>query len=729
MSIIFNKEKKIFKIENNNFSYIFYINQLGILVKLYLGKKINDLDLNSFSYINNLNADSYNFLDLKTNKEVINDKDNYFSGLTSDIEAPSFLTYDKRGPLVIINHQDNSSLTDFRYVSHKIYKDKKPLEGLPHFDNKDVETLEITLKDLKDNIYLIMYYSIYDGIDGIIRHNEIINKTKKEIRINRINSLCLDLPSLEYDLLSVYGTYATDRILERQKLTHNIISITENSGGKGFYHNPMCMLINKEANDNYGEVIGLGLVYSSNFKFDFIGNPLNKLRVLIGINDENFEYVLDSNKNFISPEAIIIYSNEGINKVTHQFHDLIREHILRKVEGFENTILLNSWEGCMFDFDTNKIMNFISKAKKMDVNLFVLDDGWFSKRNDDFSSLGDWEVNTDKIDLKKVIDYAHSLNIKFGIWIEPEMISFNSDLFKEHPDYALMDKDVNPTTLRHQLVLNLTKKEVRDSIFSKICKIFDTYDIDYCKWDFNRILTEAIDNSNFKINKSLYHNFILGTYDLLNRFINRYPKILLETCAGGGGRFDLGMLYYSSQIWGSDETDGVSRTLIQYATNLFYPLKVIGAHVSARKFLSIKEKASIAMFGTFGYELDPTKLTDEDLIEVKVSNKRFLDNKELIDEGDYYPLISPYNNNFVSFEVVSKDKKELIFFFMNYRQVNWESRFIKLKGLDKNKLYKNDYDNNIFYGDFYMNVGLNLSMGMQSFTPLIIKLTQIDDEK
>ena len=221
------------------------------------------------------------------------------------------------------------------------------------------------------------------------------NKTKKEIRINRINSLCLDLPSLEYDLLSVYGTYATDRILERQKLTHNIISITENSGGKGFYHNPMCMLINKEANDNYGEVIGLGLVYSSNFKLDFIGNPLNKLRVLIGINDENFEYILDSNKSFISPEAIIIYSDEGINKVTHQFHDLIREHILRKVEGFENTILLNSWEGCMFDFDTDKIMNFISKAKEMDVNLFVLDDGWFSKRNDDFSSLGDWEVNTD----------------------------------------------------------------------------------------------------------------------------------------------------------------------------------------------------------------------------------------------------------------------------------------------------------------------------------------------
>ncbi|MBO8427004.1 MAG: alpha-galactosidase, partial [Firmicutes bacterium] len=316
--------------------------------------------------------------------------------------------------------------------------------------------------------------------------------------------------------------------------------------------------------------------------------------------------------------------------------------------------------------------------------------------------------------------------MKFGLWIEPEMISFNSELFKKHPEYVLFDKSVNPTTLRHQLVLDLTIKEVRDYIFESIEKIFDNYEIDYCKWDFNRIITEPISQMSSENNDCLYHKFILGTYDLLSRFIRCYPNILLETCAGGGGRFDLGMLFYSHQIWGSDETDGVSRTLIQYATNLFYPLKVIGSHISARKYLSIKEKGAIAMFGTFGYELDVTKLNEEEIEEVKIANFRFLNNKKLIDEGDYYPLISPYNNNFVSWEVVSEDKKELIFFFMNYKQVNRESRFIKLKGLDKNKYYINDFDNLKYRGDFYMNIGLNLSIGMQSFTPILIKLKETD---
>ena len=726
MGIRFLNASKIFILENKEFSYIFYINHLNILTKLYFGKRINDLSINSFNYINNLNADSYNFLDLKEDKEIINSNP-YFSGLTSEVEAPSFLTFDKRGSLVSIKHKDNSLLTDFRYVSHKVYKKEFEIEGLPYFNKKSSETLEITLKDIKDDIYLVMYYSVYEDLNVILRHNEVINKSSSDIEITNFSSFCLDLPSLDYDLLSVYGTYATDRILERQKLTHNIISLTENSGGKGFYHNPMCMLIKENANDDFGEVIGLGLVYSSNFKFDFIGSPLNKLRVLVGINNEDFNIKLKKNEKFITPEGIIVYSNEGINKVTHTFHDAIRKHLLRKVPSkFKNTILLNSWEATGFDFDTLKIKSFIKKAKEMDINLFVLDDGWFGKRNDDTTSLGDWNINLEKINLKEVIDYAHSLNMKFGLWIEPEMISFNSELFKKHPEYVLFDKSVNPTTLRHQLVLDLTIKEVRDYIFESIEKIFDNYEIDYCKWDFNRIITEPISQMSSENNDCLYHKFILGTYDLLSRFIRCYPNILLETCAGGGGRFDLGMLFYSHQIWGSDETDGVSRTLIQYATNLFYPLKVIGSHISARKYLSIKEKGAIAMFGTFGYELDVTKLNEEEIEEVKIANFRFLNNKKLIDEGDYYPLISPYNNNFVSWEVVSEDKKELIFFFMNYKQVNRESRFIKLKGLDKNKYYINDFDNLKYRGDFYMNIGLNLSIGMQSFTPILIKLKETD---
>ena len=730
MEIRFDEKSKTFFLKAEKFTYIFYVNHLNILTKLYFGEpiEIGEINNNLLNFINNLNADSYNYFDLKTQKEVIN-QDPYFSGLTSEIEAPSFLTYDKRGALVEIRHSDNSSLTDFRYVSHKIYTGKEDLDDLPHFNDKDALTLELLLKDIKDEIYLKMFYTLYEGENILVRHNEIINKSKNEVKILRANSLALDLPTLDYDLLSVYGTYATDRILEREELKHNITSITENAGGKGFYHNPMCMLLKKDTTYDNGEIIGIGLVYSGNFKFDFIGNPLNKLRCLIGINDENFEYPLKTNETFVTPEAFISYSKKGINSMSHIFHNAIKNHLLRKVDGFNKTILLNSWEGCMMDFNTQKIIKFIDKAKEMGVNLFVLDDGWFAKRNSDDSSLGDWYVNKDKIDVKKVVDYAHSKNIKFGIWIEPEMISFDSELYRAHPEYALYDRTVNPTVLRHQFVLDITKKEVRDYIFNQIKTLFEEYHFDYCKWDFNRLLTETVSQMEPSKSSYLYHAFTLGSYDLLNRFMKTFPNVLLETCAGGGGRFDLGMLYYSSQIWGSDETDGVARTLIQFATNVFYPLKVIGSHVSARKFLSIKEKAAVALFGTFGYELDPTKLSDEELKEVKISNEWFDKYKDLIDEGDYYSLISPYGNNFVAWEVVKKDQSEALIFFMNYRQVNRESRFLKVHGLKKDAYYQNDLTNDVFKGDIYSKIGLNLSSGRQSFTPSLIHLKEVSDEK
>lgn len=726
MNINFDSNYKVFTLEGKNFLYIFYINYLGIPVKLYFGKKIflNGIDERFFNHVNNLNADSYNYFDFATKKEVINNEQ-YFSGLTSDLEAPSFSTYDKRGALVEIKHDDGSYVTDFRYVNYEIYEGKKELENLPHFDSQKCLTLEVLLKDIKCDIYLKMFYTVYEDLDIIVRHNEIINNSDKTVYLNKAYSLCLDMSDLDYELLSVYGTYATDRILERQKLRHNLVSITENAGGKGFYHNPVCMLLRSDTTYNCGEAIGFGLVYSSNFRFDFIGNPLNKLRCLIGINSENFALTLNKNDKFVTPEAFFIYANKGINSLTHGYHDVIRNHLLKKNPYEKKPILLNSWEGCMMDFDTEKILKFIKKSKQMGVNLFVLDDGWFGKRNDDTSSLGDWEVNIKKIDLKRVIDYAHSLKMKFGLWIEPEMVSFDSKLYREHPDYALYDETINPTSLRHQFVLDITREDVREFIFDKIKNIFDNYDIDYCKWDFNRIITEAHSQKNIQANNQIYHAFITGTYDLLNKFTKRYPKILLETCAGGGGRFDLGMLYYSPQIWGSDETDGVARTLIQYATNIFYPLSCIGSHVSARKFLSIKEKAAIALFGTFGYELDPTKLNNEDLEEVKISNLWFKKYKKLIDEGDYYSLISPYNNNFVAREVVSKNKNEAIIFYMNYRQVNWESRFLKIQGLKEDYIYKNDLSNDCFSGSVYMNIGLNMSSGRQSFTPSLIYLKRI----
>lgn len=728
MLIKFNDKNKTFRIENCSFTYLIKINEFNILEKLYFGKKLNESDNNLSDFASKVYGDNYSFYDLNSKKEV-SGKESYF-GQGSLVEAPSFMSYDKGEPLIAITHDDNSSVTDFRYVSHKIYDGKPIFDDMPYIkcEKQLCKTLEIKLKDIKSDIFLILYYSLIENKSVIIRHNEIISYSKSEVKINKAYSMCLDLPDMNYKVLSVYGKYASDRLLEEQEIKHNQIIIGDNAGGKGFYHNPMMMLKSIDSNDATGEAIGFGLVYSGNFKFLIQGLQLDETRVLLGLNDENLEISLEQNQKFKTPEAVMVYSCDGSDFVTNTFHDLIRENLLRRSPfEKENIIVLNSWEATYFDFNTEKILSFIDSAKKLNINMVVLDDGWFGKRNNDFSSLGDWEVNFNKINLHKVIDYAHSLDIKFGLWVEPEMISYDSGLFKNNPSFALFDKTTKPTVLRHQFVLDLTSKIVRDNIFNQLTKVFDEYKVDYVKRDFNRLLTEAYSQTlDSKHQKEIFHLFTLGTYDLLNRFVNRYPNILLETCAGGGGRFDMGMLFYSSQIWGSDETDAIQRTKIQYATNIFYPLKVIGSHVSSRKFLSIKEKAAVAMFGTFGYELDPLKLNKSDIKEVDSSNRLYCEFSDLIKNGNYYSLINPFvNSNFVSWMVIDKNKDVSVVFFMNYLHSNRSSRHLKLKGLDPSKKYLNSLTNEVYYGDYYLNIGLNLSMGMVSFTPQIIKLWKI----
>ena len=414
--------------------------------------------------------------------------------------------------------------------------------------------------------------------------------------------------------------------------------------------------------------------------------------------------------------------SKGSDDITHTFHDFVRNHLLRKLpEEKRKCILLNSWEGNMFDFNTEKILSFLKKGKEMGIDLFVLDDGWF--RNDDTYGLGDWNVDQRKIDLHKVIDEAHQLGIRFGLWIEPEQISFASHLYEENEDFALYDHSLQkPTTLRHQFVLDLTNEKARDTVFAEISRIFDEYRLDYCKWDFNRMLTEAHSSTYQKKYGSIFHQFVMGSYDLLDRFVKRYPNVILETCSGGGGRFDFGMLYYSHQIWASDETDVIPRSEIQYSTNLFYPMQCIGAHISARKLLSISEKGALAMFGTFGYELNPLLLNQNDMEEVHLANKRFLENYDIIMKGDYYPLLNPFEGNFIAWEMVNKEKDNAVVYFMNYRHINWRARFIKLRGLDPNKQYHNNLDNLYHSGAYYEQIGLNLSVGMPSFTPQIIEL-------
>lgn len=706
--IEFDAKTKIFHLHNEEFSYYFCINKLGYLIHLYSGKYIKSIDIERLT---ERYAERYAYLE--NNKEVC-DESYYFALQASNFECAPHLTGDKRGAPIIIKNVDGSTLTDFRYHRHYIIDGKPELIDLPHArigTSKRVQTLVVTCKDVRSNVFVDLYYSIFEDMNVLVRNCRVFNAENKDIEVTKASSLELDLFGEDYTLISTHGTWSMDRLIEETPINHNKVIVSDNHGARGFYHNPSIMVKENEATYNSGNVFGLSLIYSGNFSFEIGQDDLNQTRIIAGINPETFSFNLSKGEEFITPECVLTFSDEGINGVTNALHDFAREYIIPKKFGnVERPILINSREAYYFDFDTLKIKKLIDEAKEIGIEMVVLDDGWFGARNDDKTSLGDWTLNLGKINLEEVINYAHSKKMKFGLWVEPEMISFDSNLYKEHPEYALYNRNIKPTLYRHQLVLDFTNPKVVNEIFDKISNIFSKYKIDYCKWDFNRYLSEIgstyLDSSK---EGEIYHRFMLGTYKLLDKFVKKFPNVLLETCASGGGRFDLGMLYYSPQIWASDETDPNARIEIQFATNLFYPLSTIGSHVSARPFSTYQDKAIIAAFGTFGYELDPLKLKDEDKKQIIEINKLVKTWHHVVTIGDYYTLKDPTKSNYASWMCVTKNKKEALVFHYNFRREPTRARYIKLVGLKKDQFYFNSLTNKIYRGDFYMNVGLNIS--------------------
>ena len=729
MGITFEKKRKIFHLFTKDFSYYIHVNKYNYLIHLYSGKYLSDI---SKERVSERYIDRYAFLN-DDNLET-QDEDYYFSMMGSMFEVAPFGKGDKRNAPYILEGDNNIPLTNFLFDSYKIIKGKIDKKDYPlpyiKFKNSDIETLVITLKDEKRDIYLNLYYELSNKYHTLVRYASIINKSKEDIKVFKMSSFELDLPSSNYKLLTLKGTWGNETDLEYINLNHSLTKISENHNGRNFTYNPSSALLDKDTTFDNGEIYGFSNLYSGDFSYEIKVDEIDQTRIIGGYNDETFFYLLKENETLYSFETVIIYSFKGINDMSHKFHNLIRERLLPKTKELQNNyILINSWEAFYFDFDTKRLLELIDEAKKEDINLVVIDDGWFKNRNNDTSSLGDWEVDTSKIDLDKVINYAKSLNIDIGLWVEPEMISYNSNLFKEHSDFALIPPSYHNVTLfRHQLLLDLTRKEVVDYIFDKLSKIFDKYDIKYVKWDFNRYLSEGYSSYLPKDRvKETPFRMMLGTYSLLNKFVSRYPNILLETCSAGGGRFDLGMLFYSPQIWGSDETDIALRSSIQFSKNIFYPLRSIGAHVSNRKLGSLQDKACLAFFGTYGYELDITKISEDDKNKIKEFNSYFKSFHNVVNDGDYYALYNPYESNYVSWNVVSKDKKTCLVYFMIYRKEQTKARFLKLKGLKKDKYYFNSLTNDIYKGDFYMNVGLNLSAPLESFTSMLFVIKEVDE--
>ncbi|QPC45541.1 alpha-galactosidase [Mangrovibacillus cuniculi] len=713
--IFVNEEKKQFHLQNKTASYIFQVMQNGQLAHLYYGEKIRHRE--DFSHLFQLPTEPLG------NACFPYEGDPFFSLEFVKQEAPSYGTTDYREPFVDIESADGSRYTNFTFQSYKVQKGKPSLPDMPatYVENEDeAETLTITLKDEQKQTELTLSYTVFEQLGVITRNASVRNTGVVPLQVHRLLSASVDLPSKEYDWITLDGAWIRERHISCNRLRKGVQMIDSKKGTSSSWHNPFMALKKPETTEHTGEVYGFNLVYSGNFYAGVEVDTYDTSRAMIGINPFHFSWKLEREETFTAPEAVMVYSKDGLNGMSHEFHELYRTRLARGPwRDKDRPILINNWEATYFTFDEEKILDIATDAKEVGVELFVLDDGWFEGRNDDTTSLGDWVADRKKLPNgiphlgEKVVEQG----ISFGLWFEPEMISKKSKLYEQHPDWVLGHKAHHLSNGRNQFVLDLTKQEVQDYLYDTLSGIFDTAPISYVKWDMNRNFTEAgTDSVSADQQGEVYHRYVLGLYRLLEKLTTNYPHILFESCASGGNRFDPGMLYYMPQTWTSDNTDAVERLKIQYGTSLVYPLSTMGAHVSdvpnhqTGRITSLSTRFHVAMFGVFGYELDVTKMSEEEKAVVKEQIAFYQANRALLQRGTFHRLLSPFTSNDTAWMVVNEEKTEsVVAFYRTLAQPNPSLQRVKLAGLDPAKKYEVEGTEQVYYGDELMNVGLLLS--------------------
>ena len=572
---------------------------------------------------------------------------------------------------------NGSSVTDIRYRSHRIYPGKPKLEGLPATytnDDSEAETLEIVCVDELTGAEITLIYAAFSKLDVITRSVRIANTSDKPFSIERVHSAAVDFTEMDFDMLHLQGRWAKERTLVTRHLEFGLQGI-HSRRGSSHNNNPFIALARDGYTEESGEVFGFSFVYSGNFAAEVEVDCMRSTRVLMGTDPVDFAWKLEPGESFQAPEVVMVYSDHGVGGMSRTYHKLYRFNLCRgEWKTKKRPIIVNNWEATYFNFDSEKLVAIAKDAADLGIEMLVMDDGWFGKRNNDKSSLGDWYVNEDKLKggLAELVRRVNALGVKFGIWFEPEMISPDSDLYRAHPDWCLHTEGRERSIGRNQYVLDMSRKDVRDNIFDQMYKILSSANIEYVKWDFNRNLTEVGSELLPPDRQSeVAHRYMLGVYELLERLLAAFPHLLLEGCSGGGGRFDAGMLYYSPQIWTSDDTDAIERLEIQYGTSIVYPPSAMSAHVSAcpnhqtKRTSPFKTRGDVAMAGAFGYELDLTKLNDEErgLVRRQVADyHRYYD---VIQNGDYYRLINPTESkgdmtSAAAWESVSSDKREVL---------------------------------------------------------------------
>lgn len=717
MGIVYSKADRTFTIQTKNTTYQMQVDPYGFLLHLYYGKKTDGscMDYLLTYYDRGFSGNPFDVGDDRT-----------YSMDALPQEYPSYGTGDYRSTALIVENADGSTACDLRYRSHHIFNGKYKIPGLPavYADETESQTLEIVMEDAVTGVEVTLQYGVLPDYDVITRSEKIVYRGERKICIRKAQSACLDFVQGKYDLLTFYGRHAMERTMQREPVTHGSHVIGSVRGTSSHQYNPMMILADENTTDQYGNCYAMSFVYSGNFKGETLKDQFGQTRALMGLQDEMFSYPLAEGETFYTPEVLLTFSGSGMNLLSQNLHRCIRQHICRgKYKESVRPVLVNSWEASYFDFDGDTLYELAKEAKHAGIDMLVLDDGWFGKRDDDNSGLGDWFVNEKKLGgtLGDLIKKINDLGVKFGIWVEPEMISEDSDLYREHPDWALTIPGRNPVHARNQLVLDFSRKEVVDHIFDQICKVLDQGNIEYVKWDMNRSLMDVFSRGTEDQGRVMY-DYVLGLYDFLERIVTRYPDLLIEGCSGGGGRFDAGMMYYTPQIWCSDNTDALDRLQIQYGTSFGYPVSAVGSHVSAvpnhqtGRITSLHTRGVVAMAGTFGYELNLGKLSEEEKQEIRLQVEEYRKFAPLIQTGLYYRLSDPAREEYAAWAFVSEDQKEVLLnVVLQEIHGNMTVNYVKLQGLKCSAIYRDTETGKIYNGAALMEAGIPMPVEMGEF--------------
>ncbi|MFS8212351.1 alpha-galactosidase [Paenibacillus sp. S29] len=729
MAIYIDKEKLLFHLQGSNTSYVMQVIRDGYLAHLYWGKKIQ----------NYRGSNKIIFMDRGFSPNP-DGSDRAFSLDTIPQEYPSFGNSDFRIPAYQLQLENGSTVTDFRYKEHRVYQGKPKLKGLPSSYSEDageVETLEIVLEDPLINVKVVLSYSLYQKRDVITRSVRFDNEGRQQLKLLKALSASVDFRDDEYELITLYGAHNNEKNIARRKILPGIQMVDSCRGASSPQQAPFMALVREGTDEEQGEVYAFNLVYSGNFTAQAQVDSYRNTRVTMGINPFDFTWLLEPEESFQTPEVVMVYTENGLGGMSRIYHELYRNRLCRgPFRDKERPILINNWEATYFNFDADKIEQLAKEAQSVGVELFVLDDGWFGKRDDDNTSLGDWVVDRRKLP-DGLLDLAHrirNLGMEFGLWFEPEMVSIDSDLYRKHPDWCIHVPDRPYTLGRNQLMLDLSRKEVCEYIIKSVSDILSDVPITYVKWDMNRHMTDVGSAAlPPERQRETAHRYILGLYSVMEELTSRFPHVLFESCSSGGGRFDAGMLYYMPQTWTSDNTDAICRLKIQWGTSLVYPPITMGAHVSTvpnhqvGRITPLETRGYVAMAGNFGYELDLTTLTVEEKEIVKKQIALYKEIRSLIQFGKFYRIINPFDENEAAWNFVSEDQTEMAAsYFKVLSQPAAAIKTLKFKGLNPDYVYRNVETGELFGGDELMHVGITLARVKQDFLGMFWRFVKED---